>query len=122
MGKDNVPFHTVVFPSSLLASGDNFTLLNEISATEYLNYEDDKFSKSRGVGVFGNDAEDTGIPPDIFRFYLLYVRPESQVIGCLKNTIYAAKINQAFSALQFAVSSLWVNVYSEYSYLISQHL
>ena len=104
MGKDNVPFHTVVFPSSLLASGDNFTLLNEISATEYLNYEDDKFSKSRGVGVFGNHAEDTGIPPDIFRFYLLYVRPESQVIVFLNNTVYAAKINQAFSALQFTVS------------------
>ena len=45
---------------------------------EYLNYEDGKFSKSRGVGVFGNDAQDTGIPADIYRFYLLYVRPESQ--------------------------------------------
>ena len=45
---------------------------------EYLNYEDDKFSKSRGVGVFGNDAQTTGIPADIWRFYLLYVRPESQ--------------------------------------------
>ena len=45
---------------------------------EYLNYEDDKFSKSRGVGVFGNDAQTTGIPADIWRFYLLYVRHESQ--------------------------------------------
>lgn len=45
---------------------------------EYLNYEDDKFSKSRGVGVFGNDAQTTTIPADIWRFYLLYVRPESQ--------------------------------------------
>ena len=48
-------------------------------SSEYLNYEDDKFSKSRGVGVFGNDAADTGIPADIWRFYLLYVRPENQV-------------------------------------------
>ena len=47
--------------------------------SEYLNYEDDKFSKSRGVGVFGDDAADTGIPADIWRFYLLFVRPESQV-------------------------------------------
>lgn len=46
---------------------------------EYLNYEDGKFSKSRGIGVFGNDAKDTGIPPDIWRFYLLQIRPESQV-------------------------------------------
>ena len=47
--------------------------------SEYLNYEDGKFSKSRGVGVFGNDAQDTGIPADIWRFYLLFLRPESQV-------------------------------------------
>ena len=51
---------------------------------EYLNYEDDKFSKSRGVGVFGNNAKETGIPADIFRFYLLFLRPENQVdIGIL---------------------------------------
>ena len=47
--------------------------------SEYLNYEEGKFSKSRGVGVFGNDAMKTGIPADIYRFYLLYVRPETQV-------------------------------------------
>jgi methionyl-tRNA synthetase len=47
-------------------------------ATEFLNYEDEKFSKSRGVGVFGTDAKETGIPSDVWRFYLLYVRPESQ--------------------------------------------
>ena len=44
-------------------------------STEYLNYEDDKFSKSRGIGVFGNDAQETGIPSDIWRFYLMYTRP-----------------------------------------------
>ena len=47
--------------------------------TEYLNYEEGKFSKSRGVGVFGSDAMKTGIPADMYRFYLLYVRPETQV-------------------------------------------
>lgn len=76
MAKDNVPFHSVVFPSSLIASNDGYTMVNELNATEYLNYEDDKFSKSRGVGVFGDHAESTGIPSDIFRFYLLFVRPE----------------------------------------------
>ena len=53
-------------------------LLQEPFYVEYLNYEDGKFSKSRGIGVFGTDAKDTGLPADIFRFYLLYVRPESQ--------------------------------------------
>lgn len=77
MAKDNVPFHTVVFPSSLLGADDGYILLSDINATEYLNYEDDKFSKSRGVGIFGDQAKDTGIPSDILRFYLLFVRPES---------------------------------------------
>ena len=48
---------------------------------EYLNYEDGKFSKSRGIGVFGDNASDTDIPADIYRFYLLYIRPESQVFA-----------------------------------------
>jgi methionyl-tRNA synthetase len=33
-----------------------------VSLAEYLNYEDDKFSKSRGVGVFGNDAKTVRVP------------------------------------------------------------
>lgn len=78
MAKDNVPFHTVVFPCSLIGADDNYTLLNHIGSTEYLNYEGGKFSKSRGIGVFGTDAMDTGISADIYRFYLLYVRPETQ--------------------------------------------
>lgn len=52
MGKDNVPFHTVIFPATLLGTGDKWTMMRTISVTEYLNYEDGKFSKSRGVGEF----------------------------------------------------------------------
>ena len=42
-------------------------MMKKISVTEYLNYEGGKFSKSRGTGVFGNDAADTGIPVEVFR-------------------------------------------------------
>ncbi|KAF2441775.1 methionyl-tRNA synthetase [Karstenula rhodostoma CBS 690.94] len=77
MGKDNVPFHTVVFPSSQIGTGDKWTMLNTISTTEYLNYEHGKFSKSRGIGVFGNSAKETGIPSDVWRYYLLSHRPET---------------------------------------------
>ncbi|MDR0411599.1 MAG: methionine--tRNA ligase [Treponema sp.] len=76
IGKDNIPFHTVIFPSSLLGTGENWTMLHHISSTEYLNYESGKFSKSRGVGVFGTDARETGISPDVWRFYIFYNRPE----------------------------------------------
>ncbi|WGK70465.1 methionine--tRNA ligase [Candidatus Haliotispira prima] len=97
IGKDNIPFHTVLFPSSLLAgssrdsNGDTgkdntgedntgepnkWTMLHHMSSSEYLNYESGKFSKTRGVGIFGNDCRDTGIPADCWRFYLYYNRPE----------------------------------------------
>ncbi|XP_073813563.1 methionyl-tRNA synthetase 1 [Musca autumnalis] len=78
MAKDNVPFHSVVWPSALLAINKGNTMVSHIMATEYLNYEDGKFSKSRGIGVFGNDAQDTGIPADVWRFYLASARPEGQ--------------------------------------------
>ncbi|XP_037460168.1 probable methionine--tRNA ligase [Triticum dicoccoides] len=77
MGKDNVPFHTVMFPSALLGTGENWTLMKNISATEYLNYESGKFSKTKGIGVFGNDAKATNIPADVWRYYLLSNRPEA---------------------------------------------
>jgi methionyl-tRNA synthetase len=76
IGKDNIPFHTVIFPCSLLGSGESWTMLNSMSSTEYLNYESGKFSKSKGVGVFGTDAVESGIPADVWRFYLYYNRPE----------------------------------------------
>ncbi|KAI1918570.1 methionine--tRNA ligase mes1 [Ophidiomyces ophidiicola] len=77
LGKDNVPFHAVIFPGCQLGTNDKWTMLHHLSTTEYLNYENGKFSKSRGIGVFGNNAKDTGIPADVWRYYLLKNRPET---------------------------------------------
>ncbi|KAJ3182475.1 putative methionine--tRNA ligase, cytoplasmic protein rar1 [Gaertneriomyces sp. JEL0708] len=77
MGKDNVPFHTVIFPSTLLGTGEEWTLLHHISTTEYLQYENGKFSKSRGVGVFGNHVVEVGVSSSVWRYYLLSNRPET---------------------------------------------
>ncbi|CBK25451.2 uncharacterized protein [Blastocystis hominis] len=76
MGKDNIPFHTVIFPSTLIGTRDPWTKVTQISCTEYLNYEDGKFSKSQGTGVFGDQAKDTNVPSEVWRFYLLSNRPE----------------------------------------------
>jgi hypothetical protein len=46
-------------------------------ASEYLNYESGKFSKSHNRGVFGPAAKETGIPPCVWRYYLLSTRPET---------------------------------------------
>lgn len=77
MGKDNVPFHTVIFPSCEIATGEKWTMLSNLSTTEYLQYEGGKFSKSRNLGVFGNNAKDIGIPSSVWRYYLASARPET---------------------------------------------
>ncbi|KAH3899300.1 probable Methionine--tRNA ligase, cytoplasmic [Saccharomycodes ludwigii] len=77
MGKDNVPFHSVIFPGSQLGTKENWTMLHHLSTTEYLQYEGGKFSKSRGIGVFGNNAQEIGVSPSVWRYYLASVRPES---------------------------------------------
>jgi methionyl-tRNA synthetase len=92
IGKDNIPFHTVIFPSSLLGSGDNWTMLHHISSSEYLNYEGGKFSKSRGIGVFGTDTIETGIPADVWRFYIFYNRPEKSDVQFTWND-FKEKVN-----------------------------
>lgn len=76
MGKDNIPFHTILFPSFLIGSKEKYSLLNQISVNEYLNYESGMFSKSRHIGVFGDDAMKTGYKADVFRYYIMINRPE----------------------------------------------
>ncbi|AHH10771.1 Methionyl-tRNA synthetase [Borrelia coriaceae ATCC 43381] len=76
IGKDNILFHTIIFPAIKLGSKENWTMLNKMASSEYLNYENLKFSKSAGIGIFGNDIITTDIPSDIWRFYIYYNRPE----------------------------------------------
>lgn len=72
-----MPFHSVIFPDCQIGTREKWTMLHHLSTTEYLNYDNGKFSKSRGIGVFGNDAKQTGVPPDVWRHYLLKNRPET---------------------------------------------
>ncbi len=78
IGKDNILFHSLMFPASLIGTGENYTLVHHLDATEFLNYESMKFSKSRNTGVFGDQVKETGISCEVFRYYLLANRPEQQ--------------------------------------------
>jgi methionyl-tRNA synthetase len=77
MGKDNVSFHSVMFPACLLGTREPYTTVSYISATEYLLFEGKKFSKSNGVGVFCDSLIETGIDPSLWRYYLISIRPEA---------------------------------------------
>ncbi len=76
IGKDNIPFHTIIFPALILASKQNYTLPDVISATEFLQFEGKKFSKSRRIGIWINEALKI-LPVDYWRYILLSIRPES---------------------------------------------
>ena len=78
MGKDNIPFHTVIFPVTLMGTKEDYTLLHQISVNEYITYEGGAFSKSRGIGIFCDDVMASGVPPDVWRYYLYINRPEKQ--------------------------------------------
>ncbi len=93
MGKDNVPFHTVMFPATLLGTRKQWTMLHHISTTEYLNYENDKFSKSRGIGVFGDHVKDLPFLISCWRYYLLVNRPENSD-SAFKWDDFQSKVNE----------------------------
>ncbi len=81
IGKDNVVFHCIVFPAMLMAwndgAGDSFVLPENVPANEFLNFEGQKFSKSRGWGI---DVRDflRFFPPDSLRYALAATLPESR--------------------------------------------
>ena len=76
MGKDNVPFHTLGFPATILGSGEDWKLVDYIKSFNYLNYEGGQFSTSRGRGVFMDQALEL-LPADYWRWWLLSHAPES---------------------------------------------
>ncbi len=76
MGKDNVPFHTLSFPCTIMGSGEPWKLVDYIKSFNYLNYDGGQFSTSKGRGVFMNQALDI-LPSDYWRWWLLTHVPES---------------------------------------------
>jgi methionyl-tRNA synthetase len=75
MGKDNVPFHTVTWPATLLGAEQGFVTAWIIKGFHWLQYEGGKFSTSKGRGIFSDDAIEL-FPADFWRYYLLSVAPE----------------------------------------------
>lgn len=76
MGKDNVPFHTLSFPATIIGSGEPWKLVDYIKSFNYLNYDGGQFSTSQGRGVFMDQALDI-LPADYWRWWLLSHAPEN---------------------------------------------
>ena len=79
IGKDNIVFHCIVFPSMLKAYGDGFILPENVPANEFLNLEGDKISTSRGWAVWANEyLEDFPGKQDVLRYVLTANAPETK--------------------------------------------
>ena len=76
MGKDNVPFHTLSFPATIMGSGEPWKLVDYIKSFNYLNYDGGQFSTSQGRGVFMDQALSI-LPADYWRWWLLSHAPEN---------------------------------------------
>jgi len=75
MGKDNVAFHTVSFPVTLLGSGEPWKTVDKLKAFNWVTWYGGKFSTSNKRGVFMDQALDL-LPADYWRWYLIANSPE----------------------------------------------
>lgn len=92
IGKDNIPFHSIIFPGILKALDDeSYTLPTEINSTEYLmNPGNTKFSKSLKQGIFCSEVGNYPYPIDTWRCYLAFIRPTT------KDSVFDLKAMQSF--------------------------
>jgi len=76
-GKDNIVFHSIILNALLLGQKDNYHLVDTVVSAEYLNYNDQKFSKSKGIGMTALEALDI-YDSDSLRYHLIGNGPEKK--------------------------------------------
>jgi methionyl-tRNA synthetase len=77
IGKDNIPFHVIIFPALLQATHDPYVLPWQVSSTEFILFDGQKFSKSNKIGVWIDDALKYA-PGEYWRYVLIAIRPETR--------------------------------------------
>jgi len=77
IGKDNIPFHAIIWPAILMGQNKEYTLPSEIPANEYLNLEGEKISTSRDFAVWVEDFV-KDFDSDLLRYVLAVNAPESK--------------------------------------------
>lgn len=91
VGKDNIPFHVIIFPALLLASGEDYNLPWNVPATEFLQIKGRPFSKSRRIGISIDEALQL-FPPDYWRYFIMATRPETKDLN-FSWELFIEKIN-----------------------------
>jgi methionyl-tRNA synthetase len=109
MGKDNVAFHTVSFPATLIGSGEPWKTVDTLKAFNWLNWYGSQFSTSQKRGIFMDAALEI-LPPDCWRWYLTANSPEhsdsaftfDQLVGAVNRDLADVLGNFVNRILKFA--------------------
>ncbi len=88
-GKDNIPFHAIIFPALEEAMGLNYRLPDYIVSSAYVNLNNEKMSKSKGNLITANELLSM-FPSDTIRFYLTLYGPEKNDSNCTLDSIVTA--------------------------------
>lgn len=80
-GKDNIPFHTTIYPALLLSLKENYRLPDYIVSSAYVNLNNEKMSKSKGNLITANELLDM-FESDALRFYFSFKGPETNDMNC----------------------------------------
>jgi methionyl-tRNA synthetase len=92
MGKDNVPFHTVMFPATELGVREPWKMVDYVKSFSWLNYYGGKFSTSQRRGIF-TDAALELLPADYWRYFMISNAPESDDVSFTWE-LFAAQTNK----------------------------
>ncbi len=95
MGKDNVPFHTIMWPGIIIGTGDPWKQANYIKSYSWLTYYGGKFSTSQGRGIFMDQALEL-LPADYWRWYLMANAPETDDVDFTWEA-FGAEVNKALA-------------------------
>ena len=80
-GKDNIPFHTTIYPAILASLNNNYRLPDYIVSSAYVNLNNEKMSKSKGNLITANELLEM-FGSDTVRFYFAFKGPETNDVNC----------------------------------------
>jgi methionyl-tRNA synthetase len=113
IGKDNIPFHTVIWPVELMAYDPELNLPYDVPANQFLNIEGEKFSTSRGLAVWLLEMLER-FDADALRFYLTTIMPETKDANFSLDEMYTRNNGELVAAWGNLVNRVLGFAYSRY--------
>ncbi len=125
IGKDNIAFHTVFFPASQLMA-KKYNLAYNVVGFNFMNFEGQKFSKSKKIGVFCDALLTSDIDIDVLRAYLVTVFPENRDSDFkwdgLKDVANADLVGKFGNFFNRSLNMIWKNYEGKLDYQLTNDL